>query len=50
MTVKGQIAVPKDVCVAQAATRGWLLVTRDRKGFASYFPELVIIDPLEDIA
>lgn len=35
---------------AQAATRGWPLVTRDRKGYASYFPELTIIDPLEDIA
>jgi hypothetical protein len=35
---------------AQAATRGWPLVTRDPKGFASYFPELTIIDPLEDIA
>ena len=34
---------------AQAATRGWPLVTRDRKGFASYFPELTIIDPLEHI-
>jgi hypothetical protein len=35
---------------AQAATRGWPLVTRDRKGFTSYFPELTIIDPLEDHA
>ena len=35
---------------AQAATRGWPLVTRDRKGFDSYFPEITIIDPLEDQA
>lgn len=32
---------------AQAAERGWPLVTRDRKGFANYFPELTIIDPME---
>lgn len=32
---------------AQAETRGWPLVTRDRKGFASYFPEIEIIDPLK---
>lgn len=35
---------------AQAEIRGWPLVTRDRKGFASYFPDLKIIDPLEDEA
>lgn len=35
---------------AQAAMRGWPLVTRDRKGFGSYFPELTIIDPLEHMA
>lgn len=32
---------------AQAELRGWPLVTRDRKGFASYFPALEIIDPTE---
>ena len=32
---------------AQAECRGWSLVTRDRKGFASYFPDLEIIDPYE---
>jgi predicted nucleic acid-binding protein len=42
--------LPDFLIGAQAATRGWPLVTRDRKGFASYFPELTIIDPLEDIA
>lgn len=46
-----RIAILPDFLIgAQAATRGWSLVTRDRKGFASYFPELTIIDPLEDIA
>jgi predicted nucleic acid-binding protein len=39
--------LPDFLIGAQAATRGWPLVTRDRKGFASYFPELTIIDPLE---
>jgi predicted nucleic acid-binding protein len=34
---------------AQAEIRGWPLVTRNRKGFASYFPELDIIDPFEGI-
>jgi predicted nucleic acid-binding protein len=32
---------------AQAEMRGWPLVTRDRRGFASYFPELELIDPTE---
>jgi hypothetical protein len=39
--------LPDFLIGAQAATRGWPLVTRDRKGFASYFPDLTIIDPLE---
>jgi predicted nucleic acid-binding protein len=39
--------LPDFLIGAQAATRGWPLVTCDRKGFASYFPELTIIDPLE---
>jgi predicted nucleic acid-binding protein len=42
--------LPDFLIGAQAATRGWPLVTRDRKGFSSYFPDLVIIDPLEDPA
>jgi len=45
-----QTILPDFLIGAQAATRGWPLVTRDRKGYASYFPELTIIDPLEDIA
>ena len=41
--------LPDFLIGAQAATRGWPLVTRDRKGFASYFPDLEIIDPFEGI-
>jgi predicted nucleic acid-binding protein len=39
--------LPDFLIGAQAAIRGWPLVTRDRKGFASYFPELTIIDPTD---
>lgn len=42
--------LPDFLIGAQAATRGWPLVTRDRRGFASYFPELTIIDPMEEHA
>lgn len=42
--------LPDFLIGAQAAERGWTLVTRDRKGFESYFPELTIIDPLKDPA
>jgi predicted nucleic acid-binding protein len=42
--------LPDFLIGAQAATRGWPLVTRDRKGLDRYFPELTIIDPLEDQA
>ena len=42
--------LPDFLIGAQAEIRGWPLVTRDRKGFASYFPDLKIIDPLEEIA
>jgi predicted nucleic acid-binding protein len=38
--------LPDFLIGAQAANRGWPLVTRDRKGFASYFPEVQLIDPL----
>jgi predicted nucleic acid-binding protein len=41
--------LPDFLIGAQAEMRGWPLVTRDRKGFASYFPELQIIDPTEDL-
>jgi hypothetical protein len=39
--------LPDFLIGAQAEMRGWPLVTRDRKGFASYFPNLEIIDPME---
>lgn len=45
-----QAILPDFLIGAQAAMRGWPLVTRDRKGFESYFPELTIIDPTETIA
>lgn len=41
--------LPDFLIGAQAELRGWPLVTRDRKGFASYFPELTIIDPTENL-
>jgi predicted nucleic acid-binding protein len=37
--------LPDFLIGAQAATRGWPIVTRDRKGFESYFPEVELIDP-----
>jgi predicted nucleic acid-binding protein len=37
--------LPDFLIGAQAAKRGWPLMTRDRKGFASYFPDLEIVDP-----
>lgn len=37
--------LPDFLIGAQAAVRGWPLVTRDRRGFASYFPEVELIDP-----
>ncbi|MEQ1494148.1 MAG: type II toxin-antitoxin system VapC family toxin [Novosphingobium sp.] len=39
--------LPDFLIGAQAASRGWPLVTRDRRGFASYFPEIEIIDPMQ---
>lgn len=41
--------LPDFLIGAQAAQRGWTLVTRDRKGFASYFADLTIIDPMESL-
>lgn len=40
--------LPDFLIGAQAAERGWTLVTRERKGFESYFPDLTILDPLKD--
>ena len=42
--------LPDFLIGAQAEMRGWPLVTRDRRRFGSYFPELTIIDPLKDHA
>jgi predicted nucleic acid-binding protein len=42
--------LPDFLIGAQAEMRRWPLVTRDRKGFESYFPTLTIIDPLKDHA
>jgi predicted nucleic acid-binding protein len=39
--------LPDFLIGAQAAMRGWPILTRDRKGFASYFPEVLLIDPLK---
>ncbi len=41
--------LPDFLIGAQAEIRGWPIVTRDRKGFASYFPEVEIIDPYKVI-
>lgn len=40
--------LPDFLIGAQAANRGWPIVTRDRKGFATYFPEVELIDPYTD--
>lgn len=45
-----QSILPDFLIGGQAANRGWPILTRDSKRFASYFPDLVIIDPLEDPA
>lgn len=37
--------LPDFLIGAQAVTQGWPIVTRDRKGFASYFPNVELIDP-----
>lgn len=38
--------LPDFLIGAQAAVRGWPILTRDTKRFASYFPEVELIDPL----
>ena len=38
--------IPDFMIGAQAAVRGWPILTRDPKRFASYFPEVQLIDPL----
>lgn len=37
--------LPDFLIGAQAELRGWPLLTRDRKGFESYFPTVELIDP-----
>ena len=37
--------LPDFLIGGQAANRGWAIMTRDAKRFASYFPELEVIDP-----
>lgn len=39
--------LPDFLIGAQAAVQGWSIVTRDRKGFAKYFPEVELIDPYD---
>lgn len=45
---KRTVILPDFLIGAQAEVRGWPLVTRDRRGFASYFPAVQIIDPTEE--
>lgn len=40
--------LPDFLIGAHAAVQGWPIVTRDRKGFARYFPEVELIDPYLD--
>ncbi|MBW8783312.1 MAG: type II toxin-antitoxin system VapC family toxin [Novosphingobium sp.] len=39
--------LPDFLIGAQAEGQGWPIVTRDRKGFAKYFPKVDLIDPYE---
>lgn len=39
--------LPDFLIGAQAAIRGWPILTRDAKRFASYFPEVTLIDPTQ---
>jgi predicted nucleic acid-binding protein len=38
--------LPDFLIGAQAAVRGWPILTRDPKRFTSYFPEVEVIDPM----
>jgi hypothetical protein len=40
--------LPDFLIGAQAAVRGWPILTRDPRRFSSYFPEVELIDPLEE--
>jgi predicted nucleic acid-binding protein len=39
--------LPDFLIGAQASNRGWPILTRDPKRFASYFPEVELIDPMQ---
>ncbi len=39
--------LPDFLIGAQAASRGWPILTRDPKRFATYFPTVELIDPLK---
>ena len=39
--------LPDFLIGAHAAVQGWPIITRDRKGFARYFPEVELIDPYQ---
>lgn len=39
--------LPDFLIGAQAATRGWSILTRDSRRFSSYFSEVTLIDPTE---
>jgi predicted nucleic acid-binding protein len=40
--------IPDFLIGAQASVRGWPILTRDPKRFASYFPEVELIDPVSE--
>ena len=42
-----QSILPDFLIGGHAANRGWPILTRDPKRFASYFPEIELIDPFE---
>jgi predicted nucleic acid-binding protein len=44
-----QSILPDFLIGGHAANRGWPILTRDPKRFASYFPEVELIDPFEGI-
>ena len=39
--------LPDFLIGGQAANRGWPILTRDSRRFASYFPEIETVDPLQ---
>jgi predicted nucleic acid-binding protein len=43
-----QAILPDFLIGAQASVRGWPILTRDRKRFESYFPDVELIDPMDE--